>query len=516
MAAKFAYDFAVIGGGSAGLAAAREAASLGAKVCVFDYVKPSPQGSKWGLGGTCLNVGCIPKKLMHHAALMGGVIKHDASKFGWKTQTDGIAWDELVDAVFCHIRPISFALRGGLKHSGIDYFNNLAWFNGKENSISYKKGDETLETTAANCLVCVGGRPTFPDIPGAKEIGVSSDDLFALKTPPGRTLVVGASYIALESAGFLHEFGYPTTVMVRSILLRGFDRQCAEKIGRYMRESGVGFVYGATPNSLERTESGAVKVTYTQGGSAVTEEYDTVVFATGRTADTAGLNLDSVGVKVDGSKKLVCDDNDRSSAPWVYGLGDCLAGAPELTPPAIQAGQYLARRLFGGSSQKMDYKYCATTVFTPTEYGAVGYSEEDARKEYGDADIEVYLNEWRPLEAQPAKRERIMMESDDLKEWTDEYSGVDKRLTHPALAKLVCVKSQADKVVGFHYVGPNAGEVTQGFALAVKLGATKKDFDECVGIHPTDAEAFTQLTVTKSSGQNYTASDGCGGGTCGF
>eukprot|EP00820_Chromera_velia_P019949 Cvel_28656.t1-p1 / transcript=Cvel_28656.t1 / gene=Cvel_28656 / organism=Chromera_velia_CCMP2878 / gene_product=Thioredoxin reductase, putative / transcript_product=Thioredoxin reductase, putative / location=Cvel_scaffold3791:13079-13801(+) / protein_length=241 / sequence_SO=supercontig / SO=protein_coding / is_pseudo=false len=227
-------DFAVIGGGSGGMAAAKEAARLGASVVMFDFVKPSTQGTTWGLGGTCVNVGCVPKKLMHYAALMGPVIHWDAGKFGWKIP-EGVThdWGKLVQTVQNHVKQLNFGYKLGVKKAGVKYINALASFK-SPHELAYTEGGQEKTLKAKYILLATGGRPSIPsasEVPGALEAAITSDDIFSMKRSPGKTLVVGASYIALETAGFLNELGFDVTVAVRSILLRGFDQQCAEKVG---------------------------------------------------------------------------------------------------------------------------------------------------------------------------------------------------------------------------------------------------------------------------------------------
>jgi thioredoxin reductase (NADPH) len=511
------YDFAVIGGGSGGMAAAKMAASHGARVALFDFVKPSPQGTKWGLGGTCVNVGCVPKKLMHYAGLIGEAL-HDAHAFGWKVGVNDAGepvdvefdWMQLMSNTVSHVKSLNFAYKGGLKSANVNYINGLARFDG-EHTLAYtdKKKNE-FSITAANILIATGGRPNYPDIPGAREFGITSDDLFYLKKPPGKTLCVGAGYISLECAGFIKEIGFDTTVVYRSIALRGFDRDCADKITEVMAANGVKFIEKYLPESITKNEDGKLVVTMAPqvaGQEKRVEIFDTVLFAVGRTADTAGLDLAKAGLVADKWGKFE-SDGETTNVSHIYAVGDVLAGRMELTPVAIQAGELLAKRLFGGATKRMDYDMIPTTVFTPSEYGCVGYSEEDAHKKFGAENVETYLWQWSTLEHQAAHR---------LKHKSIRKDIVDT-MPPNCLAKVVVLKNENEKVVGFHFVGPNAGEVTQGFAIAVKAGATKDMFDDIVGIHPTDAEAFCTLEVKRSDvkeASDWTASGGCGGGKCG-
>merc|ERR1712106_1221281 len=425
---NYDYDIMVIGGGSGGLAASKEAARLGKKVAVCDFVKPSPAGISWGY-------------------------------------------------------------RVALREKEVTYLNEYAEFVDEHTLKATNKKGKEKTVTAGKFILATGGRPRYPEIPGA-QFGISSDDIFSLTHSPGKTLLIGASYIALECAGFLAALGCDTTVMVRSILLRGFDQQMAVKIGEYMEDHGVNMIRECVPTSIERIEEGSpgkVKVyAKYKDGTEYVDEFNTVIFAIGRDACTGNIGLDKVGVQLNPKNgKVLADAKEQTSVPNIFAIGDVLDDKPELTPVAIQAGKLLARRLCGVSEGLTDYVNICTTVFTPLEYGCCRLSEEEANDKYGEGDIEVYHQSFWPLE------------------WT-----VAHRPDNSCYCKLICSKSQNEKVVGFHYLGPNAGEVTQGFGIALKMGATKTDFDNLVGIHPTTAENFTTMEITKSSGVDASAS-GC-------
>ncbi|VDL81571.1 unnamed protein product [Nippostrongylus brasiliensis] len=493
------YDLIVIGGGSGGLAAAKMAAMHGKKVAVLDFVKPSPQGSTWGLGGTCVNVGCIPKKLMHQASLLGHSIK-DAKMFGWKLPEGEIThnWVALKNAVQDHISSLNWGYRVQLREKQVTYINSYGCFTGPfEISATNKKGQvETL--TADRFLIATGLRPRYPDnVPGAKEYCVSSDDLFALPYPPGKTCCIGASYVSLECAGFLKGLGFDVTVMVRSILLRGFDQDMAERIRAHMKQYGVKFE-SAVPTKIEeiepksKTKPGKYRVHFSRKVSDTeteehSEEFNTVIMAIGRDAVTRDIGLDTVGVETGRNGKVKGRREQSLTCPYIYAIGDVLENTPELTPVAIQAGKVLMNRLYGGVDAITEYDEVPTTVFTPLEYGTCGLSEETAIERYGKDNIVIYHGVFTPLEYTVAERE-------------------DKDHCY---CKLICVIPEKERVVGFHILAPNAGEVTQGFGIALKLGGKKSDFDRLIGIHPTVAESFTTLYQVKTLGGDQLKATGC-------
>jgi thioredoxin/glutathione reductase (selenoprotein) len=478
------YDLLVIGGGSGGLAASKEASRLGARVAVLDYVKPSPMGSTWGLGGTCVNVGCIPKKLMHNAALLTECHVHDLPHYGvgitgemertWSENygssvdnpMPSSGWETLRTNVQNHIRGLNFKYRVDLREKDVTYINALGKFVDSHTLEVVNAKGISSSISFSRCIIAVGGRPTPIDCPGG-ELSISSDDVFSLENDPGKVLCVGASYISLECAGFLRGIGRDVTVAVRSILLRGFDRECADMIGEHMRGMGINFVENVVPAKLERTDDGRIRVTMSDGTSDV---YDTVLGAIGRTGDTARLGLENVGILPNPKNGKIHAVHEQTSVPNVYVIGDVMDGCPELTPVAIHAGRALVRRLFGLSEKCMDYRNVCTTVFTPLEYGTVGCSEDDAISEFGNDSIVVYHKYFVPLE----------------------WSISPSRSHSQGFCKAI-VNRHTDRVLGLHYLGPNAGEVMQGFGTAMKLGCKFEDIVETVGIHPTTAEEFTTL-----------------------
>ncbi|XP_068616737.1 thioredoxin reductase 2, tandem duplicate 2 [Brachionichthys hirsutus] len=486
---KYDYDLVVIGGGSGGLACSKEAAQQGQEVAVLDYVEPSIKGTKWGLGGTCVNVGCIPKKLMHQAALLGTAVK-DAKKYGWNIPGPVCHdWATMAEAVQNHVRSLNWGHRVQLQDKKVEYLNMKGSLV-DEHTIKglSKTGKETL-LTAKNIVIATGGRPNYPtNIPGATEHGITSDDIFWLKKSPGKTLVVGASYVALECAGFLTGIGLDTTVMVRSIALRGFDQQMAGLVTDYMEAYGTKFEWKCVPKAVDKLPSGALQVTWmdAQTGNEHSATYDSVLWAVGRAPETKALGLDKIGVQLNkATGKIVVGADESSSVPNIYALGDIGEGRPELTPTAIKAGKLLARRLSGRSTELMSYDNVPTTVFTPLEYGCVGLSEEEAERRNGKDGIEVYHAFYKPLEFTVAEREASQ-----------------------CYLKVVCERGGDQKILGLHFTGPNAGEITQGFALGFQCGATFSHLLQTVGIHPTCAEELTKVNITKRSGLDATVT-GC-------
>ncbi len=479
----FEYDLIVIGGGSGGLSCSKEAARLGAKVAVLDYVKPSPHGTKWGLGGTCVNVGCIPKKLMHWGAQLGDF--HKTSKhFGWQINEKGLTndWSILRDNIQDHIKGLNFGYRVQLREQSVTYLNKLGKFiNPHTLEVTDAKG-KTSTVTAARFVVAVGGRPTPLDIPGG-ELAITSDDLFSLEKPPGKTCVIGAGYVALECGGFIAGTGQGEVVaLVRSRPLRAFDTETVNYIIDHMTKLlPIRIETGVLPKKIEKLANGRLLVTYGGNNDNKTEEFDTVLCAIGRTPDLAGLGLQSLseeglpGVKLHEKSGKIVATNEQTTVPHVYAIGDVIHNAPELTPSAIHAGKLLARRLFGQlpppqpkegeetpAPQKqqqqqapfvpeyINYKNIATAVFTPLEMGTVGLTEDEAISQYGKDEIDCYISAFKPLEWS------ISEEHHDLN----------------AFIKVVFNKSMKNKVIGMHIAAPNAAEVIQGYALAMNKGLT--------------------------------------------
>lgn len=500
---KFDYDLIVIGGGSGGLAASKEAVKHGKKVALIDFVKPTPKGTTWGIGGTCVNVGCIPKKLMHEASLQGEQA-NELCDFGWGTKPDDqpisthgpktnlqFNWERLVEKVQNNIKSSNFKYRVELREKKVNYVNAYAKFLDKHTiELEDKKGVKS-QMTGETFIIATGERPRYPeDCENAVENSITSDDLFSLPYNPGKTLVVGASYVALECAGFLAGLGNDVTVMVRSILLRGFDQEMAEKIGAYMAKKGVKFMRPCVPKKIEKIrdgQPGMYRVTSISDGKTVHEDFNTVMFAIGRDPCTKGIGLDKAGVEINPKTGKIPTKHEKTNVDNIYAIGDILEYRAELTPVAIKSGILLAKRLYAGSTKTFDYVNIPTTVFTPNEYGCVGLSEEDAIKKYGEDNLEIFHTYFKPYE-----------------------KGVTERDVQDCFAKMICLINENMRVIGVHYLGPNAGEVVQFMATNLKLKATKEDLDDTVGIHPTSAELFTNMSITKRSGLSAVPQGCCG------
>ncbi|XP_060067353.1 thioredoxin reductase 2, mitochondrial-like isoform X2 [Ylistrum balloti] len=419
---------------------------------------------------------------MHQASLLGNLIR-DGKSYGWDVP-DSINndWEKMCGAVQSYIKSLNWGHRVQLKDKNVEYLNALGSFADQHTIRAIdSKGQERLLSTK-HAVIAVGGRPILPtEIPGVSDHAISSDDIFWMKKPPGKTLVVGGSYIALESAGFLSGLGFDTTVMVRSICLRMFDQQMANLVTDHMENNGTRFLKECKPLRVVKNAEGKLDVSYQdRNGNEEKEAFDTVLMAVGRYSVTGKLNLPDIGVSMDDVGKVIGGhegDQERSSVSHIYAIGDVLHARPELTPVAIKAGKLLAHRLFDGAQVQMNYDQVPTTVFTPLEYGVVGLSEETALATHGESNIEVYHAFYVPLE----------------------YV-IPGRDASQCYIKVICQKGDDGRVLGIHLTGPNAGEIIQGFSVAMGCGVTWRQLSSSIGIHPTMAEELVKLHITKSSG----------------
>lgn len=443
------FDYLVLGGGSGGVASARRARAHGAKVGLIEAGR---------IGGTCVNVGCVPKKVMWCAASIAESF-HDAGAYGFDVAEPKLDWARLKLHRDRYVEYLNGIYISNLASEGVRRITGYGRF---IDAHTLDVGGERFR--AEHVLVATGGHPIRPPVPGV-ELGVTSDGFFEIERQPARAVVVGGGYIGVEFAGVLAALGTKVTLLIHhDALLRGFDRVLGKELREHMEASGVVFVETCDVSRLDREASG-IAVSLCDGrrfGS-----FDSVIWAVGRAPNTSGFGLDDIGVALDGMGHVVVDDYQNTSTPSVYALGD-VTGRISLTPVAIAAGRRLADRVFGGvPGAHLDYQNVPTVVFSHPPIGSVGLSEDDAVEKYGAA-VKVY-----------ARR------------FTNLYYGVSERKPK-TVVKLVTVGPD-ERVVGVHVIGLGADEMLQGFAVAVQMGARKADFDRTVAIHPTAAEELVTL-----------------------
>uniref|UniRef100_A0A1A9ZSF4 Thioredoxin-disulfide reductase n=1 Tax=Glossina pallidipes TaxID=7398 RepID=A0A1A9ZSF4_GLOPL len=476
---SYDFDLICIGVGSGGLACAKEAVNLGAKVACLDFVRPTPAGTRWGIGGTCINVGCIPKKHMHQAALLGNAIE-DAPHFGWNVPKNyAINWKNLVTEIQNNIKATNWLVKVEMRAKNMTYFNGIGSFI-DQNTIRVRRANGTeQQITGKYILIAIGNRPVYPKIPGALEYGITSDDLFSLSKPPGKTLCVGAGYVSMECAGFLNEFGFNVTVMARAEILSTFDHEMATIVKEYMASRGVTFLQYRLPKSVELTENKQLLVKFRNLKNENIEEqgiFDTVVWAMGRRALLDDINFSAVNITID-DHEIVVNNFEQTSVPNIFAVGDVVKGRPKLTPVAIKAGRSVARRLFGGENCCVNYNNIPTTLFTPLEYSFVGITEEEALRRFDENEMDVHHGYYNPIEFI-----------------------LSQRPTAYCYIKVITKRDESSRILGIHFIGPNAGEILQGFAVAINCGLTLDTLFSTVGVHITNAEEVTKVFITKRSG----------------
>lgn len=457
------FDFVVLGGGSGGLAAARRAARHGAKVALVE-------GSF--LGGTCVNVGCVPKKLLWNAAEVAAALR-DAPFYGFveagpagasssePPRFDWAAFKERRDAYVQRLRGI---YAENLRKDGVERIDGWARISA-DGALEVETDGGALTLRAPHLLLATGGEPIRPVLPGA-ELGETSDDFFAWETAPRSVAIVGSGYVAVELAGVLRALGTAVTLVLRTEhLLRAFDREASDFLADEMLAEGLRIERSFACAGLERDTDGIV-VLGSEGRRL--GSFERVLWAVGRRPRTHGIGLEKAGITLGAEGHVVVDAFQATSRPGVYAIGDA-TGQLELTPVAIAAGRRLADRLFGEMpAAHLDYENVPTVVFSHPPFGSVGLAEEIARERYGNEAVKVY----RTI-------------------FVDTYSGLSHRRAR-TLMKLVTV-GEEERIVGIHLVGRGADEILQGFAVALRMGATKADFDRTVAIHPTSAEELVTL-----------------------
>ncbi|MCL6269458.1 glutathione-disulfide reductase [Sansalvadorimonas sp. 2012CJ34-2] len=445
---QFDYDLFVIGAGSGGVRASRMASATGARVAVAE--------GRF-LGGTCVNIGCVPKKLFVYGAHYAEDFE-DARGYGWTVEGAKFDWPTLRDNKTKEIERLNGIYGNVLSNAGVELINGYARVVDK-----HTVEVEGKQFSAERILVAPGAKPFVPEFPGREHV-ITSDDAFYLEEFPRKVIVVGGGYIAVEFAGIFHGLGAETVLSYRKdLFLRGFDLDVRETLRDEMTAKGVDLRFNSSVTKVEKNADGTLTVTW---GDDSTEVCDTVLYATGRVPSTGKIGLEDVGVDMAANGAIKVNDNFQSSVPSIYALGDVI-DRMQLTPVALSEAMALVNHLYGDKEPvEMDYTNIATAVFSQPNIGTVGLTEEQARENYSN--IKVFKSRFRHMKHTLSGREE------------------------KTFMKLV-VDEETDKVLGCHMVGADAGEILQGLAVALKAGATKKIFDSTVGIHPTAAEEFVTM-----------------------
>lgn len=446
------FDYISIGAGSGGIASANRAARLGKKAAVIEAKH---------IGGTCVNVGCVPKKAMWYAGQIADAL-HYANDYGFKAPLQSFDWSKLVKNREAYIERIHAAYARGFASNDVTVINGFAKFVNKN----------TLEVdgvlyTADHITIATGGRPSRPNIEGA-EYGIDSDGFFALTEQPEKVAVVGAGYIAVELAGVLHALGSESHLLVRKEKpLRGFDDMLSDTLVEQMAKHGPTLHTMSVPTRVEKHHDNTLTI-HLENGNTV-GPVNTLIWAIGREPATDNINIESAGIKLDERGFIPTDKYQNTDVEGIYAVGDN-TGRAQLTPVAVAAGRRLCERLFNNKPyEHLDYSNIATVVFSHPVIGTVGLSEKEAIAEYGDEQVKVYSSQFTAL-----------------------YQAITEDYRDPTRMKLVCVGKE-EKIVGIHSIGFGSDELLQGFAVAMKMGATKADFDNTVAIHPTSAEEFVTM-----------------------
>ena len=445
------YDYIVIGGGSGGIASANRAAMHGAKVILFEGKE---------VGGTCVNVGCVPKKVMWYGAQVAETLHRYAGEYGFDVTVNKFDFARLKANRQAYIDRIHGSYERGFDSNGVERVYEYARF----------VDPHTVEVageryTAPHILIATGGHALYPNIPGS-EYGITSDGFFELDEVPKRTAVIGAGYIAVEVAGVLNALGSDTHLFVRKDRpLRTFDKDIVDVLVDEMAKSGPTLHTHANATEVVKNADDSLTISFDNGETITV---DCLIWAIGRAANTSGFGLEKTGVKLTEKGTIYSDEFENTSVPGIYALGD-VTGKLDLTPVAVKAGRQLSERLFNNKADaKLDYTDVATVVFSHPVIGSVGLTEEKAIAKYGEENIKVYKSSFTPM-----------------------YTALgDNR--QPSTMKLVTLGDD-EKIIGLHGIGYGVDEMIQGFSVAIKMGATKADFDNTVAIHPTGSEEFVTM-----------------------
>ena len=445
------YDYIVIGGGSGGIASANRAAMHGAKVILFEGKE---------VGGTCVNVGCVPKKVMWYGAQVAETLHRYAGEYGFDVTINKFDFATLKANRQAYIDRIHGSYERGFDSNGVERVYEYARF--VEPHTVEVAGERY---TAPHILIATGGHALYPNIPGS-EYGITSDGFFELDEVPKRTAVIGAGYIAVEVAGVLNALGSDTHLFVRKDRpLRTFDKDIVDVLVDEMAKSGPTLHTHANATEVVKNADDSLTISFDNGETITV---DCLIWAIGRAANTSGFGLEKTGVKLTEKGTIYSDEFENTSVPRIYALGD-VTGKLDLTPVAVKAGRQLSERLFNNKADaKLDYTDVATVVFSHPVIGSVGLTEEKAIAKYGAENIKVYKSSFTPM-----------------------YTALgDNR--QPSTMKLVTL-GEDEKIIGLHGIGYGVDEMIQGFSVAIKMGATKADFDNTVAIHPTGSEEFVTM-----------------------
>lgn len=451
------YDYIAIGGGSGGIASINRAASYGKKCAIIEAKH---------LGGTCVNVGCVPKKVMFYGAQVAEAINNYAPAYGFDVEVKKFDYEKLVESRQAYIGRIHTSYNNVLAKNNVDVLNGFARFkDAKTIEVSYVDGSTEL-VTADHILIATGGRPSIPAVKGA-EYGIDSNGVFALNELPKRVAVVGAGYIAVELAGVLNSLGSETHLFVRQHApLRNQDPLIVETLVEVLEQDGIQLHTKALPEEVVKNADGSLTLKLQDGRETTV---DALIWAIGREPATDVINLEVTGVKTNSRGQIIVDKYQNTNVPGIYAVGDIIEGGIELTPVAVAAGRRLSERLFNNKpNEHLDYNLVPTVVFSHPPIGTVGLTEPQAIEQYGEENVKVYKSSFTAM-----------------------YTAVTEH-RQPCRMKLVCVGKE-EKIVGLHGIGFGVDEMIQGFAVAIKMGATKADFDNTVAIHPTGSEEFVTM-----------------------
>jgi glutathione reductase (NADPH) len=444
----FDYDLFVIGAGSGGVRASRVSAAYGAKVAIAE---------EYRVGGTCVIRGCVPKKLLVYGAHFAEDLK-DARRFGWDVPDCTFDWPTLRDNVLADVDRLNRAYTATLDNNGVEIILERATVSGPH-EVTLASGKKI---TAKYILIATGAWPQLPNCPG-NELGITSNEVFHLEALPKRVLIAGAGYIANEFAGIFNEFGSKVTLINRSdVILRGYDESIRDRLLQISMTKGIDFRFHADFRGIEKQADGSLRVSMTKHEPI---DVDCVLFATGRVPHTKGLGLEEAGVELDAKGAVKVDADNKSSVDSIYAVGD-VTNRVQLTPVAIREGQAFADTIFGNKPTRVDYNCIPSAVFSHPPMAGVGYTEGQAREKFGS--IKVYTSDFRPMKNVLADRHER------------------------ALYKMVC-EATTGRVVGLHMIGPDAPEILQAAAVAVKAGLTKDAFDQTVALHPSMAEELVLM-----------------------